>query len=62
MPDATHETLPADEAIQPDPSARSLRVVTSGELLQGAREILIRHGADHYRLRLTRVGKLILNK
>ena len=26
------------------------------------REIIIRHGADDYRLRLTRVGKLILNK
>ncbi len=38
------------------------RIVSSESLLQGAREIIIRHGADDYRLRLTRVGKLILNK
>lgn len=31
-------------------------------LLQGQREVLIRHGAECYRLRHTRNGKLILTK
>ena len=35
---------------------------TSDELLQGQHEVLIRHGAETYRLRLTRQGKLILHK
>lgn len=39
-----------------------LRVVASEALFEGAREIIIRHGGEDYRLRLTRVGKLILNK
>jgi hemin uptake protein HemP len=41
---------------------RAPRIVASEDLLKGAREIIIRHGAEDYRLRLTRVGKLILNK
>jgi len=36
--------------------------VTSEKLLRGRREVLIRHGADQYRLRLTRMNKLILTK
>jgi hemin uptake protein HemP len=39
-----------------------LRVVPSDALLMGSREIIIRHGTEDYRLRLTRAGKLILNK
>jgi hemin uptake protein HemP len=35
---------------------------TSEELLQGGREIQIRHGEDIYWLRITRNGKLILTK
>jgi hemin uptake protein HemP len=35
---------------------------TSTELLQGHREVLIRHGEETYRLRLTRNDKLILHK
>lgn len=42
----------------PDPG----RVIDSRDLLSGHGEILIRHGADHYRLRHTRNGKLILTK
>ena len=38
------------------------RTVRSDELLRGARELLIRHGEELYRLRLTRNGKLILQK
>ncbi len=37
-------------------------IVDSAGLLQGAREILIRHGGVCYRLRHTRNDKLILTK
>jgi len=38
------------------------RLITSDELLCGQREVLITHGDQTYRLRLTRAGKLILQK
>jgi hemin uptake protein HemP len=38
------------------------RVLRSDELLAGATEVLILHGEDAYRLRLTRKDKLILTK
>jgi hemin uptake protein HemP len=38
------------------------RVLRSDELLAGATEVLILHGGDAYRLRLTRKDKLILTK
>jgi hemin uptake protein HemP len=34
----------------------------SGMLFSGSREILIRHGDAVYRLKITKQGKLILNK
>lgn len=37
-------------------------ILNSGELLRGAREVLIDHQGSLYRLRLTRTGKLILHK
>jgi hemin uptake protein HemP len=36
--------------------------IASESLFQGQREVLIRHGDDLYRLRITRNGKLILQK
>jgi hemin uptake protein HemP len=39
-----------------------LRKITSSSLLQGEKEILILHGEEVYRLKLTRNGKLILQK
>ncbi len=36
--------------------------VDSDRLLQGRREVLIRHGNEYYRLRHTRNDKLILTK
>jgi hemin uptake protein HemP len=44
------------------PGADELRTLRSEELLQGANEVLIAHGSQVYRLRLTRTGKLILQK
>jgi hemin uptake protein HemP len=38
------------------------RVLTSAELLRGAREVAILHAGETYRLRLTRNDKLILTK
>jgi hemin uptake protein HemP len=42
--------------------AADRRVVEARALLQGSRELLIRHGSCEYRLRLTRNDKLILTK
>lgn len=46
------------------PAARSpdTRRLSSADLLGGAREAVIVHGQDEYRLRLTSNGKLILTK
>ena len=40
----------------------ALRRLTSEQLLAGADEVLIRHGAVDYRLRRTSLDKLILTK
>ncbi|HUY92101.1 MAG TPA: hemin uptake protein HemP [Pirellulales bacterium] len=45
-----------------DPGGPPLRTVQSQDLLQGQVEVLIAHGGETYRLRLTRSGKLILQK
>ena len=67
---ASHH-LPAHEAAMAEtgPSAGSGRVapprspeVDSARLLEGRREVLIRHGGEVYRLRHTRNDKLILTK
>jgi hemin uptake protein HemP len=47
-------SLPADNAAP--------RIVSSESLLAGRRELLIQHGAEQYRLRLTASNKLILVK
>ncbi|MBN9434089.1 MAG: hemin uptake protein HemP [Bosea sp.] len=69
MPDPEAEPMPDVEPMpvlaEAPAEARETggpRIVTSEALLQGGREVIIRHGGDDYRLRLTRVGKLILNK
>jgi hemin uptake protein HemP len=51
-----------DQAKNPTQSANQPRTLKSHELLQGAKEVLIAHGEETYRLRLTRNGKLILHK
>lgn len=38
------------------------RVTTSESLLAGARELVIEHAGELYRLRVTNQGKLILTK
>ncbi len=49
-----------------DRDTRSIKLanqtIDSRELFLGTREILIRHGGENYRLRLTGQNKLILTK
>lgn len=51
--------MPAGHEDGPDPAAPR---IASAELLGTGRELMILHGQDTYRLRLTRHGKLILTK
>jgi hemin uptake protein HemP len=55
---------PYQSNVPPDfqPSVPAQREVDSRELMQGQREIVIRHGEEAYRLSVTRSGKLILRK
>ncbi len=46
----------------PRPFERVVRVVTSESLFRGTHEIGIEHEGSMYRLKITRQGKLILNK
>ena len=53
----------ADLDPHPKPLVKQVvREVASEELLRGETELLIRHGDELYRLKLTRNGKLILQK
>jgi len=49
-----------EQALENEPGA--MPVFASGELFGSASEIGIRHDGALYRLRITRQGKLILNK
>ena len=44
------------------PEENGIRILDSRDLFQGSRELCIEHGEFLYRLRITRQGKLILNK
>ena len=39
-----------------------VRTIESGDIFRGANEIMIRHDGVIYRMKITRQGKLILNK
>jgi hemin uptake protein HemP len=49
-------------AAEPEPAGSSPVVIDSVTLMGGRRELIIRHGADTYRLRVTASNKLILTK
>ncbi len=57
--DRPSEPRPSPPNDTPDTASRE---VDSRELMQGHREIVIRHGDEAYRLSVTRSGKLILRK
>ena len=40
----------------------NIKVLNSEDLFSGAREIVIEHEDVYYRLKITKAGKLILNK
>ncbi|MEZ2220051.1 MULTISPECIES: hemin uptake protein HemP [Rhizobium] len=50
--------------IQPVPpvAAQQIRMVESTDIFRGQTEIMIRHEGVIYRMKITRQGKLILNK
>lgn len=52
------QTREIPQRLQP----RAARVVTSESLFRGTHEIGIEHSGSMYRLKITRQGKLILNK
>ena len=56
------QPLPEEGGKQPAGAASGPRTITSQDLMRGQREVLIAHGSETYRLRLTRSGKLILQK
>ncbi|MGA1802320.1 hemin uptake protein HemP [Rhizobium sp. HT1-10] len=51
----------ADKTPAPQPAAH-VRTIESAEIFRGQSEIVIRHEGFTYRLKITRQGKLILNK
>lgn len=62
--DASLRPAQVNETNPPPALAREIEslIVDSVDLLNGAREIRIRHGASLYRLRITASDKLILTK
>ena len=57
-PAKTGQLIDSDRS---DPG-RPVLIVDSAELMGGRRELIIRHGAGTYRLRITASNKLILTK
>ena len=49
-------------AAEPEPAGSAPLVIDSVTLMGGRRELIIRHGEDTYRLRVTASNKLILTK
>jgi hemin uptake protein HemP len=46
----------------PDSGANAPRVILSRDLMGDDKVVIIRHGQEDYRLRITAMGKLILTK
>jgi len=55
--DGETKTAVSNHASAPKPN-----IITTGELMGSARELVILHAEDQYRLRITSNGKLILTK
>lgn len=62
--DASLRPAQVNETSHPPALAQEIEslVIDSADLMNGAREIRIRHGASLYRLRVTASDKLILTK
>ena len=61
-PSSDRGPSPDTGAQQPAPAALPPLVLSSEELFQGRRELMIEHGGEMYRLRITSRGRLILTK
>ncbi len=48
--------------LPPPPAVQEVRTVESADIFRGQSEIMIRHDGAIYRMKITRQGKLILNK
>lgn len=59
---ALEHAVNAEISPRPSSAPRPIRSVESADLLQGDRELLIRHGDSIYRLRVTDSEKLVLTK
>lgn len=57
-PSKPHHKLPASVV----PEREGVRILESESLLEGRREVWIRHGNEMYRLRATAAGRLHLSK
>lgn len=55
-PDTMKQAVLARDAVA------DVRILESSEIFRGANEIIIRHDGAVYRMKITRQGKLILNK
>jgi hemin uptake protein HemP len=60
MVEAEKKDTGAHDAQRPNPDA--LPEYDTGTLFAGRREIVIRHAGADYRMKITKQGKLILNK
>jgi hemin uptake protein HemP len=59
--------MQTEMALTPNPAAPhsswpQRQRITTAELMQGAREVIIVHAGEEYILRITKTGKLILTK
>jgi len=59
---ALHAPLNLELSIKQDTTPALRQRLYSAELFGTAREVVIEHAGEEYRLRLTRQGKLILTK
>lgn len=57
-----HTTLSTDSSTAPGQKPAPPGIIPTDALFQGSQEILISHNGEHYRLRITKNGKLILTK
>jgi len=55
-------TIDAETRYPQAPGADNAIKIASGQLMKGKRLIIIQHGRQEYRLRITASGKLILTK
>lgn len=62
QPTPQHDRQASPSTPEPPSGESPMPVFDSAGLLQGGREIMIRHGSECYRLRHTRNDKLILTK